>query len=190
MLLLITIHEKRALPLEEDSVGLLFVCVGERAFAVHLAVLPLARVHAAVGPLEGAIAVPLVIQVVSLVYSAVRPSVLAATVHVARVPLSDVLPPIEPLVSSMALHLIVDPVAGVEGAIRPEIRPEAILLPQAEVTVKSGAISPAFDSITVIQVIFPLANITLLAILRLKVPEAICLIVLPIALVSVPIRTP
>ena len=94
LLLLLIIHEKRSLALEEDTVSLLFVRIGERAFAVHLTVLPLARVQAAVGPLEGASTVPLVIQVVALVYSAVWPGVLAAAMHVACVPLSDVLPPI------------------------------------------------------------------------------------------------
>ena len=136
MLLFIIIHEKCSLPLEKDTMCLLLVCVSEGAFAVHFAVLPLTRIHAAIRPLERTVTVTLVVLIVALVNSAVWPSILAPSMHVACMPLPNILAPIEPLVSSVTLHLIVHPVARVERTVWPEVSTESILLPQAEMAIK------------------------------------------------------
>ena len=109
--MLIAVHEERSLALKEYTVSLLLVCIGEGSFAVHLAVLPLSGVGASVGPLESSISVSLVIKVVALVNSAIRPGVLASTVHVARMPFSYILSPVQPFISPVTLHLVVDPVS-------------------------------------------------------------------------------
>ena len=56
--------------------------------------------------------------------------------------------------------------------------------------VKPGSVCPAFHPLAVIEVVFPLANVALLAVHRFKVAEAIGLIVLPGSLVCVTIWTP
>ena len=190
MLLLIIIHEKCSLSLKKDTMCLLLVCVSEGAFAVHFTVLPLTRIHAAIRPLERTVSVTLIVLIVALVNSTVWPSIFAPSMHVACVPLSNIFAPIEPFISPVTLHLIVHPVARIECTIWPEVSTKSIFLPQAEMTIKPRSIRPAFNTLPMVQVIFPLSYVALLAVLGLKVPEAIRLIILPVAFVGVTIGTP
>ena len=106
---LVAIHEQSPLSFEPDPVRLLLLRIHVCALAMHLAVFPLAYVGAAVRPLELAITVPFVIEVVALVDTTVRPSVLALAIHVVVLPLSHVLPAVEPFVCPLALHLVAGP---------------------------------------------------------------------------------
>ena len=136
-LLLLIIHEKCPLSFKEYAVSLLFVSVSEGAVAMHLAMLPLTRVHATIRPLEHAVAMSLVIHVVAFVDATIWPRVLTPTMHVTRVPLTDKLAPIKPFISPMSLHLVIDPVTGVERAIWPEVCAKSILLTLLEMPVKA-----------------------------------------------------
>merc|ERR1719469_438499 len=117
--------------------SLLLVSVSERAVTVHLAVLPLTRIHATIRPLECTVAMALVIQVVAFVDASIWPGVLATAMHVTRMPLTDEFSPIQPFISTVPLHLIIDPVAGLESSIWPEVCTKSILFALLEMTIES-----------------------------------------------------
>ena len=187
---LIVIHEQGALALEPDTVSELLVSICKSAFPVHLSFFPLAGVHATIRPYERSASVPLIIFVVAIEYSSVRPSVPTAPIHVAGEPISVKLAPIQPLVCALSLHLVVQPVARVESPIWPEVGAKAVLLSLGEMPVETRPISPALHSLTMVQIVLPHTDVALLAILRLKRSESVCLVVLPVSLIRVTIRAP
>lgn len=157
---------------------------------MHLAPLPLAFVLAAVFPREYTETMPLIIQVVTLVYASVRPCVLSLSMHVVREPVSLEFTAVQPFVGAFATHLVVHPVARVEGPVRPEVCPETVFFALLEVAIIPRTISPAFDSLAVIKVVLPSPDELLLASIRHKLAEPVGLVVLPVTFIDVPIRAP
>ena len=62
---------------------------------------------------------------------------------------------------------------------------ETILLSLGEVTIKPRPICPTLNALAMVQIIFPVANIPLLAIVRLEGPKSIGLVILPLSLICV-----
>ncbi len=56
--------------------------------------------------------------------------------------------------------------------------------------IESRTVCPALNALTMVQIIFPLTDVLLFAILRLESSKSICLVILPITLICVSVGTP
>ena len=108
---MIAIHKKSALSFVPHTMGLLPVCISVCASSVHLSIFPQTIIQASIRPLESALPMPLVVEVISVVDPAIGPRILTMAIHVALVPLAHILTPVEPLICATALHLIIHPVS-------------------------------------------------------------------------------
>lgn len=67
---------------------------------------------------------------------------------------------------------------------------ETILLTLSEMAVKPGCVCPALNTLAVVEVVLPVTNVSLLAVVGLEGTESVCLVVLPVAFISVTVWTP
>ena len=187
---LFLIHLKCALTFKEYSVYLFTFRICEGALTVHFTSLPLTRVRASIRPSKDAVTMSLIIQIITFVHSTIWPCVLSSAMHVACMPITYIFAAVEPLVSTLPLHFVVDPVAWVKCSIGPEVCTESVLFSKWEMTVETRAISPTLNTLAMVKIIFPLANVPFLAILRSKVTKAICLVVFPLSFIGITIWAP
>ena len=166
------------------------VAVGKDALTMHLTFFPLSFVLPPTYPFKDSKSMSLVILVLSFVCPSIGPSVLTFSMHVVVEPFSNVFSAVNPLVRSLSSHLVVGPVPGVVSTVRPEMRAEPILFTLGKMTIEPWTVSPAFNTLAMIQIIFPIANVSLFAIVWLERTETIGLIVLPFTLICVSVWAP
>ena len=166
------------------------VAVGKDALTMHLTFFPLSFVLPPTYPLKDSKSMSLIILVLSFVCPSIRPSVLTFSMHVVVEPLSYVLSAVNPFVRSLPSHLVVGPIARVVSAIRPEMSPETVLFTLSKMAIEPWTISPAFNTLAMIEIVFPIAYISLFAVVWLERTETIGLVVLPFTLICVSVWAP
>jgi len=147
------------LSLAPDSFTTLTVLLIIRSLAVLLAVLPVADVFAAIGPLEGALAMLFIIEVFSFVFPAVGPSEETSALHLVSVPLARVDTSIAPSVLAIALDVVVDEIASELGCVCPDEDSVAVLLALVVDACVLGTVGPRLSTIPVLFVFEPLAHV-------------------------------
>mmetsp|Transcript_19479 Transcript_19479/g.42610 ORF Transcript_19479/g.42610 Transcript_19479/m.42610 type:complete len:213 (-) Transcript_19479:146-784(-) len=122
-----------------------------------LSELPLALIDTAGGPPEGANAVLLACDVVTLVAAAIRPACLALAVHLVLHPLPMVLPAINPAVYAMTVLPLVLELTFVGRPVG-EVKMALLALAAVQVASREAiATWPSFTSLTMLLIIQPLS---------------------------------
>ena len=95
----------------------------------------------------------LVKSVVSLVFSAILPHIVAVAVHHSTLELPLEVASIGPLETAVATHLVVSPSARVLAPISPKVAPFAFLDAAEEVSVVVAAIAPHLNALSILLVL-------------------------------------
>jgi hypothetical protein len=156
---------------------------------VLLADHPLAVVLATISPLVNAVAVLLVIFIVSFVPSTVRPGVHARSVHVVVLPVSFKPSAVWPFVNTEAVDFVIAPSPTEARAVGPVIGSLTMLLSVNIVSFKVRAICPGFLAPSVLNIVFPKAQVASSISVLVKT-IAISFVVHPVAFVGVPVSVP
>ena len=174
------------LTLLPDSLALpavLDVCTA----AVLLALLPVADVLTSIRPLEGAMAVFLIVHVLADVLAAIGPGEGACALHLVVDPLAVVDAAVRPDVFANAMDVVLVELAVVRALVRPDKFTAAMLHSVLIIALVLGAIRPLLDAVAMLLVLLPGALVTTTVEVRIHT-VAIGLVVGPLTLVHVAFR--
>ena len=132
------------------------VC-GQHARAVLLPIEPLPGVDATVGPLESSLPLFDIIEELSFVLAAIRPSKLPVPVHFVLDPRPEVDTSIGPRILALAMDLVIEPLALVHATVGPDVATFAMLVPLVVQSLVDAAVFPGLFSLAVLKVVDPLS---------------------------------
>ena len=158
----------------------------DAALAASLVILPLTDVLHAIGPLEGAEALPDVHPVLTLVLLLVRPQVHSPPMHESIHPIPVVLPPVVHFEPPLAVELIPLPLAIVGVSVRKLVEALALLDSFLVVPPIKAAVLPGLLPLTMGLVLLPVSFV-LFALFVEENSEAVGEIILPLAFVLAPV---
>ena len=103
----------------------------------------------------------LVKSVISFVFTAILPYIVAIAMHDSTLELTLEVSSISPLETTMATHLIICPSAGVLAAVGPKVASFAFLDATEEVSVVIATITPHFNALSILLVLLAASDIRL-----------------------------
>lgn len=163
------------------------IFVSEMALAILFPVLPVAFVLAAICPSEDAVALLAVIHEFSFVYSAVAPFKNAPPMHLVVGPRAHVVAPVAPSVSAVASDVVQAELPSIAGPVVPKEFPHSVLRTIDVGTLIASLVWPNLTTFPMLFVFLPLSFVH--GTVEVDVfPCPIGLVILPLALVNVPIR--
>jgi len=121
--------------------------------------LPLALVSVAVRPIEGAIAVLLILKVLSFVAFAIGPDKCAEAVHFVVGPPARVCAPIAPFIRALPLDVILHEQPAILVSVCPGELTEALLHALSIVALEVATVRPTLDPTAILRIVKPEASV-------------------------------
>jgi hypothetical protein len=122
---------------------------------VLLSILPLALVHATVGPGENTFTLFLVIEVFTFVAAAISPRKYSTSVHLVVIPKSVILTAVAPSIHSLAVDVVIDKLTSVGASVSPMELSVTMLLSILIISLVTRVVRPNFFTLTMLLIFKP-----------------------------------